>query len=287
MHMATNIGEIEEYSQKTIELAFYSALLYNQNIGKHRHLFFEFTYCINGNITNIVNGKNIPTTPMSGILLMCPGDVHEMEAPANPDDTPKWHRDIYCMKDKMRKICEFLKPGLYEEILNEKEPILIPCSRETLADLEHSMDLFRQSSLYSQTIRKEQDRHHTAIIFRLLDLYLLSKREKKEIYPEWINAFLQSLSDEHVLCQSIEEITSKYNYSRGYLCREFKKHVGRPMVKVLNESRIVYSTILLANSNLSILDIALRLNFSSQAAYSNAFKAFYGISPKKWRSGGN
>lgn len=55
------------------------------------------------------------------------------------------------------------------------------------------------------------------------------------------------------------------------------------MVQCLNESRVVYSTILLMDNSLSVLDIAMRLNYNSQSAYINAFKKVYQVSPHRWR----
>lgn len=281
--MNKNENLIEEYSQETIQNSFYTAFLYNQDICRHRHLFFEFTYCLSGEITNVVNGKAYPTHALQELILMRPGDVHEMVRETSNEQTPEYHRDIYCLKDKMKSICDFLKPGLFEEITSGKEPIVIPCGKETLLSIESSLGFFKEAAFYSQDKQKQQDVHHTAIVCRLLDAYMMSKTETKLHYPAWIQEFLQSLGNEEVLRKSVNDIIKGMNYSRGYICREFKKYVGKTMVECLNDSRIAYSTILLANSNLSILDVAMALNFSSQGAFTNSFKKIHGISPSQWR----
>lgn len=281
--MNKNEKPIEEYSQETIQSSFYTAFLFNQNISRHRHLFFEFTYCLSGEITNIVNGKAYPTHALQELVLMRPGDIHEMIKETPDSNTPEYHRDIYCMKDKMKSICDFLKPGLFEEIVSSKDPIIIPCGKEILLSLESSLGLFKEAAFYSEEKQEQQNVHHTAIICRLLDAYLMSKNEVKLHYPAWIKEFLQSLGNEDVLRKSVNDIIKDMNYSRGYICREFKKYVGKTMVECLNDSRIAYSTILLANSNLSILDVAMALNFSSQGAFTNSFKKVHGISPSQWR----
>jgi AraC-like DNA-binding protein len=106
---------------------------------------------------------------------------------------------------------------------------------------------------------------------------------QKPQYPAWINDFFANLKNEAYLCQSVEDITKGLNYSHAYLSREFKKHTGKTMVQCLNESRIIYSTMLLLDPKVSILEIAMRLNYSSQSAYCNAFKEIYNMSPREWQ----
>ena len=276
-------AQVEVYGRKTIETSFFAAFLYNQNIGKHTHVFFEFTYCVSGEMTNVVNGEEIQTPALESIVLIKPGDVHEIRKSTPSSDIPEYHRDIYCLKEKMKSVCDFLSPGLYEELLHKEDPIVIPAPKDTILELENSLNFFNNGGLYSEKVRAEQDRHHTATIVRLMDLYLLSKRQKSAAYPHWIEEFLQSLSKEEVLREGISELIQSMNYSRGHICREFKKYVGKTMIECLNEARIAYSTILLSDSSLSISEVASRLNFSSQGAYTNSFKKIYGVSPKQWR----
>ena len=123
---------------------------------------------------------------------------------------------------------------------------------------------------------------HTSVVFQILSIYF-KKFLQKNTYPAWINSFFTKLKSEAYLCQSVESITKEFNYSHAYLCREFKKHTGKTMVQCLNESRIIYSTLLLLDPKISILEIAMRLNYSSQSAYCNAFKDIYNMSPREWQ----
>ena len=123
---------------------------------------------------------------------------------------------------------------------------------------------------------------HTSVVFQILSIYF-KKFLQKNAYPAWINEFFANLKNEAYLCQSVEDITKGFNYSHAYLSREFKKHTGKTMVQCLNESRIVYSTLLLLDPKNTILSIAMRLNYSSQSAYCNAFKEVYHMSPREWQ----
>ncbi len=282
--MESRKSTFQEYTSETISSSPFTSFLYNRDIEKHRHLFFEFTFCLSGEIVNVVNGVKVPTTAFRELLILRPGDTHEMIRETPPSPTPEFHRDIYCMKDKFKAVCDFLKPGLYEEILNEEGPIVVPCERLSLESLEKMASSLSCDLVDLKDNMDRLDRHHTVVLCNILDLYLEAKRDKKEPYPEWIRKFLQSLNTERTLRMPIGDIVKELHYSRGHMCREFKKYVGKTMVECLNESRIFYGAMLLSNSDASILDIAMRLNFSSQSAFTNAFKKVYGISPRAWRN---
>lgn len=282
--MEPQTNAFQEYTQETISSSPFTSFLHNRDIEKHRHLFFEFTFCLSGEIVNVVNGVEVPTKAFRELLILRPGDTHEMIKRTSPSLTPEFHRDIYCQKDKFKAVCAFLKPGLFEEILDKKEPIVVQCERTALEAIEAMASSLACDLLALKDNMESLERHHTVVLCNILDLYLGAKREKKEHYPEWIRAFLQSLNTERTLRMPIGEIVKELHYSRGHMCREFKKYVGKTMVECLNESRIFYGAMLLRNSDVAILDVAMRLNFSSQSAFTNAFKKVYGVSPKAWRN---
>lgn len=280
--MVKELKLTEEYNQDTISTAPYSSFLYNRNIEKHSHIFFEFTFCLSGELINVVNGNKIPTKSFSELIIIRPGDTHEIIREGD-GIAPEYHRDIYCLKDKFKKICDFIKPGLYEDIVSRKDPIVLRCDRTKLEALEQSCSELNCDVIYLKERMEELERHHLVVIANVLDLYLSNEEEKREPYPDWIEQFLQSLNTEKTLSMPLNEIIKDMNYSRGHICREFKKYVGKTMVECLNESRIFYSAMLLSNSDIPLLDIAMKLNFSSQSAFTNAFKKIYGISPRAWR----
>ena len=127
------------------------------------------------------------------------------------------------------------------------------------------------------------DQLHTTVVFQILGILLKHKICQKRQYPDWIENFFDNLKTESFLCRDIQDIIRDIHYSHGYICREFKKNVGKTMVQCLNESRVAYSTLLLMDNSLSVLDIAMRLNYNSQSAFINAFKKVYRVSPNQWR----
>lgn len=272
---------IKIYDEKTIQQNFYvSKKLLNRTTEPHTHFFWEITYCIDGDLIHWVNEKPIKAHASSEIILIRPKVSHRIEQELDPaPDT--FHRDIYVTNEKMKRCCDFLSPTLYQELL-EKDHIILDGRQEHLEVLEYSLKLFKDYNTFLKSDIEILEKIHTSIVFQILSIYY-KKFLQKPSYPAWINSFFTKLKSEEFLCQSIENITKDLNYSHAYLCREFKKHTGKTMVQCLNESRIVYSTLLLLDPKNSILEIAMRLNYSSQSAYCNAFKEMYNISPREWQ----
>lgn len=272
---------IDKYTLKTINNAFFTAQLINRNITLHSHYFWEFTYSVSGDLINKVNDTPIKSHMLREILLIKPGDTHEILCPEQAMTT-QYHRDIYITPEKMKKCCDLLSPTLYEELLNNPL-IVLDTQRENLETLEYTLKLFQQYNGQSQKDIQFLEQLHTTVIFQLLGFYIKDSIPSTKKYPAWIEKFFEQLKDEKFLCQKIEDIIKSLNYSHSYLCREFKRHVGKTMSQYLYEARVIHSTIFLINPNITILEIAMRLNYCSQSAYINAFKNVYGISPNQWR----
>ena len=275
---------IENYTAETVANSPYTALLFNQHIPPHTHFFWEFTYAVNGSVINYVNGEPVECNPLSKIILIKPGVTHEMMPKIQPSvSSPPQHRNIYVTVDKMKKICSLLDKELYARLFDSPVTV-IDVKNENIESFEHTLDHF---NVYESTFSTHMDlfeQLHTTVIFQLLGIMLKHQIRQKREYPEWIENFFDNLKLESFLCRDIEEIISEIHYSHGYICREYKKYVGKTMVQCLNESRVAYSTVLLLDNSLSILDIAMRLNYNSQSAYINAFKKVYQVSPHKWRT---
>jgi len=271
---------IELYDENDIKHHFFTAKLFNQNIQIHRHSFWEVSYCINGELTHWINEKPFKTHANSDIILIKPGDSHRItHTPLN--SAASFHRDIYITPAKMKMCCDLLSPTLYKELL-ERSPIIIDGSKNHLEYSESQLHFFDKFDSLSKIENDILDKIHTAVIFQILSIYF-NRILQKPTYPTWLNEFFLKLKNEENLCKNVSELAKLSNYSPAYLSREFKKHTGKTIIQYLNENRILYSTFLLLNPENTILAIAMRLNYSSQSAYCNAFKKVYNMSPREWR----
>ena len=75
---------------------------------KHSHEYFEIVYIISGRITSVCGGETTEFRKGMMILLR-PGDVRDLGKCS--------HRDIMINVPQFRKICDFLRVGVYEDVV--------------------------------------------------------------------------------------------------------------------------------------------------------------------------
>ncbi|WP_414047028.1 helix-turn-helix transcriptional regulator [Macrococcus equi] len=82
---------------------------------------------------------------------------------------------------------------------------------------------------------------------------------------------------------SIDDYVELTGYSKYHLMRMFKKVTGYTFYDFILNRRIVCASQYLLYTDISIIDLALLLNFQSQEAFSRRFKVIYGLPPGKYR----
>ena len=83
---------------------------------------------------------------------------------------------------------------------------------------------------------------------------------------------------------TIEEVSKYLSVDRRYLYKLFKKHSGVSPKQYLNNIRIARATELLANSEMSVTEIAELTGYKDSLQFSTFFKKQTGISPRKYRN---
>lgn len=96
-----------------------------------------------------------------------------------------------------------------------------------------------------------------------------------QLMIDWIEG---NLKDEF----SLEELASYMGYSPYYCSFKFHQITGISIRRYILLRRLYLSTEDLAN-NRKIIDIAFDYHYSSQEAYSRAFKTVFGVSPKEFQ----
>ena len=82
---------------------------------------------------------------------------------------------------------------------------------------------------------------------------------------------------------TIEDLAEYTKLSPSYLSRLFKKEIGISVSDYIREKKIEKAENLLKYSDLSFIDIANYLSFSSQSHFIQVFEKHIGLTPKKYR----
>lgn len=85
---------------------------------------------------------------------------------------------------------------------------------------------------------------------------------------------------------TINDIAKEIKVSREHLSRVFKEQAGMPPQQYIQKMKMRYAGNLLRRSDLSCKEIAERLGYDNQAAFTRAFKNIFKISPSAMRESG-
>ncbi|AZB35625.1 helix-turn-helix domain-containing protein [Chryseobacterium bernardetii] len=167
-------------------------------------------------------------------------------------------------------------------------PILHPGfnERETLGFLIDKIGLAEaQDSYYS----KDMINHYfNALLLELMVLYRCSdvriidpKTSRKK---DLLNQFLVLLSEHSKKERTVEFYAEKLFVTPSYLTRIVKEASGESTRNIITNSVIIEARDMLLHSNLSITQIADKLNFSDQSFFGKFFKKKMKMSPKMFRT---
>ncbi len=108
-------------------------------------------------------------------------------------------------------------------------------------------------------------------------------------YDEYFERFLKSVVfvERHLFdAISVHEIASASHYSTYHFCRIFKALVGDSPKEYLRKRRLTVASARLLNDEVGILELALECQFSSQEAFTRAFKSQFQVTPALFRKRG-
>ena len=133
------------------------------------------------------------------------------------------------------------------------------------------------------------------MIARILDLIFIQIMRAwaagPDAEPNWlagafdpqIGAALSAIHREPGHDWAVEELARACNLSRSAFAARFVARVGKPPATYLAHVRLDAATNLLRDTSLPVMVIAQRVGYTSEAAFSRAFKNRYGTPPARWR----
>ena len=84
---------------------------------------------------------------------------------------------------------------------------------------------------------------------------------------------------------TLDELAREAGMSRSVLAERFTHFVGVPPMQYLAQWRMQLAATLLSSTALGLAEIAERVGYGSEAAFSRAYKRLVGVAPADWRRG--
>ncbi len=246
----------------------------------HTHNHWELLIVLSGCVTHEINGQFFTLTKADACLIR-PQDRHRL-FDSRPSDTQSYqHLNFLVDTQYMQSISKMLEASLYEKLLQSPMPLSFSLETGALHSVHQRTVALQLNSPSSDPT--EESLCMCRMIFQ--ELYLIFLKQfmgPAEPYPQWLLKFLMQLQDADHFSMSTEQLvkTTPYSYSRA--SRYFKQYTGVTILEYITEAKISYAKSLLRNTNMTILEIGSRLEFSA-SHFDKIFKKKVGIPPGEYR----
>lgn len=129
------------------------------------------------------------------------------------------------------------------------------------------------------------------MVSRLIDLVVI-RILRTWVHQKAASGWLKALSDPRIAQAlkaihdtpgrqwSIEALAKVAGMSRSNFCERFNALVGRPPLRYQNEWRLSLAKSMLLQGHSRVGEVGFAIGYESEAAFSRAYKAFFGCSPR-------
>lgn len=229
--------------------------------------FYELILITSGKWQHTIG--NITTTLFPGTLLLFkPGITHLLFT-----DSPQSTHFVFCVEHHYfeRHIGQIFPTFDLNSFTNY---ISRPIASEKMRYIEYLGKNLCKNPKFARTMGNE------LLLLCISDfMYLIEAQD----YSSHITDIIQKLNNHVYINTSVKDICAKYPHSQTALLQQFKKTTGMTIVQYKAKQKMRYACQLLAQTNLSLLEISSFLQYDSLSYFLHIFKKTYGITPTEYR----
>jgi AraC family cel operon transcriptional repressor len=247
----------------------------------HSHDYWEIVLITEGPIIHKINGQQILISANT-LCLIRPDDCHSFLSYNN-------------------NTCATITLGIKQNTFVDFIKLIFPHGLEHLTKenvKQYELPL-ATTTFFINNANKLQMQERNSPIYQIqismifLDLIkevifqINRENQIKSNYSQPVNVVIIKMYQKENVSFSTEEILDEINYSHCHIIRLFKKETGLTPSHFFLKIKLNYAKNLLETTNLSILDIAMNVGFSSLGHFTNIFKQHFYISPGQYRKNWN
>ncbi|WP_160646080.1 helix-turn-helix domain-containing protein [Chengkuizengella marina] len=114
------------------------------------------------------------------------------------------------------------------------------------------------------------------------ELFNIIQREQRPVYSLIVNQLQLFIEENYAKPLTLSDAAKHVNRNSYYISHLFKQETGISFIEYLQKKRIQVAKRLLANSDLNLSDISVKVGFSDANYFSRVFKKVTGDSPRAW-----
>ena len=241
----------------------------------HKHTDWEFTTLTEGTGENVVNDVVYPFS-YGTFLLLGPKHRHQQTAVGAIA-----RRDICLSEHCLKKFCDELQEGLYEELCAYDTPIFIKMPLNSYKGLISRLTELDGYKTLSPTLTSALLH---SIISYLLGIYLENAHTTgKHASPPWFLEFIRKIQKPEYFSKKIEDLVSYSNYTHAHFLLLFKQQTGQTLISYITDLRMNYAAQLLLSTDISVIQIANEVGYDNHSFFSQKFRKRFGVTPVEYR----
>ena len=242
----------------------------------HDHDYYEFFIITSGRTKHFLNGESQELGEKT-LCLIRPQDRHQFTP---MPDSRCIHINLPVTQEKLEQLCAAVGTSL-------RDLLLVPQRQLLLSDTDFAQ--FKQSAREINLLRENHAPERLVIMTvcqMLASAIVILEKQNTGIAPDapqWLLQLLRRIhSPEYISCQA-SDVYRLAGYSPPVVIRCFRKYTGQTVVAYLTRAKMDSAKRLLASTELTVLDIAGRLGYSSVSHFNKLFYAAAGTSPRQYR----
>lgn len=249
----------------------------------HWHTAVEIIMPVH-NIYTIIIGKTTYILQEGDILVIPPGELHELHAP-----TEGMRRILlfdYSMLSNLKGLTNIFT------VLNQPRLITKQNNSDTHAKLTQMYDEITEEYFSNNTLKEAAIYSVIIKMFVVLGRKFMNtesifpdvKINKQKEYIEKFNLIFDYINENYMDEISLDSIANVAGFSKFHFSRLFKRFTDMSFYDYLNQRRVKEAERLLLNPTLSITDVAMRSGFSSISTFNRVFKSFKECTPTEFKN---
>ncbi|BDD04830.1 AraC family transcriptional regulator [Aureibacter tunicatorum] len=247
----------------------------------HKHDFFEVLFLTNGSGCHIIDSNRYDINPPC-VFFLSPGQAHKLELSKDISGYLFLFTDEFYLFHKSNKNQLLELPFFFN--INQENP---PLQFANAEDVNFLIQLFKRGC--KLMAENQGFLQIEAILDTVLNtcwsLYPNSptgnEQQKGHLL---VKRFRQLIEENYQENLNIQQYAELLNISPNHLTHIVKKVLGKTSLDLIKERNIIEIKRLLIHTDLSVTQIADRLNFNDQSYLTKFFKKNVGITPAAFRN---
>ncbi len=244
-------------------------------------LFESSTFLINFNLSP-ANGKRVQMQRLG---------QHEFRTPGTIAFIPAGETFAFrCEPSEQHDLCVTFDPSRAEQLiehnanLHQLEPCMDLRDQRVQRCLTRLAEEVSDPGFASEVVAESLTVVLMIEIYRSLSARKIIETESSGKMPNWrLRRIVERLHDTLAAPLSIAELAEEFGISARHLIRTFKNTTGMTLSDYVADARIQHARELLTRNDLLIKQVAASCGFRSAAAFSAAFRATTGQTPREFQ----